>query len=137
VRNLVDANLSPRVAELLNAAGHDAVAVREVGLRDAPDDEILDHALAEDRVVISHDTDFGTLLAVRRLTKPSFILIRSADPLTADDVAHMLIDNLPTMAPDLDRSDHHLRPRPAAITTSPRHVAPGRRHIDPQHRRQL
>jgi predicted nuclease of predicted toxin-antitoxin system len=102
VRFLVDANLSPRVAELLNAAGHDALAVRDVGLKDAPDDEILDHARANDRVVISHDTDFGTLLAVRRLTKPSFILIRSADPLTADDVAQTLIDNLPTMAPDLD-----------------------------------
>ncbi len=86
MRFLVDANLSPHVAEFLNAAGHDAVAVRDVGLRDAPDDEILDHAHAEDRVVISHDTDFGTLLAARRLTKPSFILIRSADPLTADDV---------------------------------------------------
>jgi predicted nuclease of predicted toxin-antitoxin system len=64
VRFLVDANLSPRVAELLNAAGHDAIAVREVGLRDAPDNEILDHARADDRVVISHDTDFGSLLEV-------------------------------------------------------------------------
>jgi predicted nuclease of predicted toxin-antitoxin system len=77
VRFLVDANLSPRVAELLNAAGHDAVAVRDAGLKDAPDGEILDHAGADDRVVVSHDTDFGTLLAMRQLTKPSFILIRS------------------------------------------------------------
>ena len=62
--------------------------------------------------VISHDTDFGTLLAASRLTKLSFILIRSADPLTADDVAQMLIDNLPTMAPELqgERSS----PLPAA-----------------------
>jgi hypothetical protein len=42
---------------------------------------ILDRALNEDRTVVSHDTDFGTLLAIRRLSKPSFILIRSADPL--------------------------------------------------------
>ncbi len=73
MRFVVDANLSPRVAGLLTAVGHDAVAVRDVGLHDATDDEILDRALTDDRIIISHDTDFGTLLAVRRQTKPSII----------------------------------------------------------------
>lgn len=66
MRFVVDANLSPRVADLLTEAGHDAVAVRHLGLQDALDDEILDLALNDDRIIISHDTDFGTLLAVRR-----------------------------------------------------------------------
>ena len=101
MRFLVDANLSPDVARLLTAAGHDAVAVRDLGLRNAADDEILDRALIEDRVIVSHDTDFGTLLAVRRQTKPSFVLIRSADPLTAKQVAGLIVDNLHVMAADL------------------------------------
>lgn len=84
---LVDANLSPRVAELLRAADHDALAVREVGLQTASDDAILDHALQHDQVIISNDTDFGTLLAYHHLIKPSFILIRSSDPLTPDQQA--------------------------------------------------
>jgi uncharacterized protein (DUF433 family) len=42
-------------------------------------------------IVISHDTDFGTLLAMRRLTSPSFILIRSSDPVSADEVARLLL----------------------------------------------
>jgi predicted nuclease of predicted toxin-antitoxin system len=78
VRFLVDANMSPLVAELLRDAGHEAMAVRDVGLGDASDDELLDHAAAEDLVVVSHDTDFGTLLAFRRLSRPSFILVRQA-----------------------------------------------------------
>ncbi len=78
MRFLVDANMSPRVAVLLRVEGHDAIAVREIGLANASDDEIVDSAAAQDRIVISHDTDFGTLLAFRRLTKPSFILIRSS-----------------------------------------------------------
>jgi len=57
--------------------------------------------LLEDRVIVSHDTDFGTLLAVRRQTKPSFVLIRSADPLTAKQVAGLIVDNLHVMAADL------------------------------------
>ena len=101
MRFLVDANLSPQVARRLAAAGHDAVAVRELGLQDAPDDEILDRALIEDRVIVSHDTDFGTLLAVRRQSTPSLVLVRSADPLTADQVARVILDNLDVMAADL------------------------------------
>jgi predicted nuclease of predicted toxin-antitoxin system len=101
VRFLVDANVSPRVAALLAAAGHDAVAVRDVRLAAAADDDILAQAFDEDRVIISHDTDFGTLLAARRQVKPSFILVRSSDPLTADDVAGLLLANLDAVTDDL------------------------------------
>ena len=99
MRFLVDANLSPDVARLLTAAGHDAVAVRDLGLRNAADDEILDRALIEDRVIVSHDTDFGTLLAVRRQTKPSFVLVRSADPFTAKQVAGLSLTTLMSWSP--------------------------------------
>ncbi|MCP3974928.1 MAG: hypothetical protein GY720_10585 [bacterium] len=102
MRFLVDANVSPRLAELLCAEGHEAVVVRDVGLGDASDDEILDRAGADDRVVISHDTDFDTLLAFRRLSKPSFILIRSSDPLTPEEQAALLIANLDVIAEDLE-----------------------------------
>ena len=101
MRFLVDANVSPDVARLFGAAGHDAVAVRDLRLQDAPDDEILDRALLDDRVIISHDTDFGTLLAPRRQSKPSFLLVRSADPLTTTQIAALILDNLDVMASDL------------------------------------
>jgi predicted nuclease of predicted toxin-antitoxin system len=94
--------VSPRVALLLADAGHDAVAVRDVGLTAAPDDEILDWAFVDDRVIVSHDTDFGTLLAARRQVKPSFILVRSSDPLTADDVAGLILANLDSVSEELD-----------------------------------
>lgn len=101
MRFLVDANVSPRVAALLAAAGHDALSVRDVGLAAAPDDDILDWASTSHRVIISHDTDFGTLLAARRQVKPSFILVRSSDPLTADDVAGLILANLDSVTEDL------------------------------------
>lgn len=117
MRFLVDANLSPRVAQLLSAAGHDAVAVRDLGLQDAPDDEILDRAQLENRVLVPHDTDFGTLLAFRGQSKPSFVLVRSADPLTAEQVAEMITGNFDVMADDLSAgaiatfAQGHLRSR--------------------------
>ena len=102
MRFLIDANLSPRLASLLASEGHDAVAVRQVGLTDAPDDVIVDYAANDDRVVVSHDTDFGALLAFRGLTRPSFILFRSSDPITPDQQAALIISNLDTFADELE-----------------------------------
>lgn len=102
MRFLVDANLSPRLAALLKTGGHDAVAVRDLGMADASDEDVLERAASEGRVLISHDTDFGNLLAVRGLTRPSFILLRSSDPITPDEQAALIIANLDGVASELE-----------------------------------
>lgn len=101
MRFLVDANMSPRFAERLRAAGHDAIAVRDLGLADASDDDILERALEDNRVIISHDTDFGALLAFRRISAPSFLLIRSSDSLTPDEQADLLLANFAAISDEL------------------------------------
>jgi predicted nuclease of predicted toxin-antitoxin system len=76
VRFLVDVNLSPRLVDRLQALGHDAAHVAALGLLLDPDEMILDLARVEDRVVITADSDFGTILASTRVTKPSVLYLR-------------------------------------------------------------
>ena len=74
MRFLIDNALSPLLATLLARAGHEALHVREIELQRSDDVTIFDRAAAEDRIVVSADTDFGTLLATRSAQKPSVIL---------------------------------------------------------------
>ena len=97
MRFLVDNALSPAVAEDLNRAGHDAVHIRELGMQAASDEEIFDRAAEDDRVVVSADTDFGTLLAMRKQTSPSVILFRHGSQHRPADQAELLKHNLPQL----------------------------------------
>jgi predicted nuclease of predicted toxin-antitoxin system len=97
VNFLIDNALSPRVAIGLRTYGHDAVHVLDYGMHASTDDAIFERAGLESRVVVSADTDFGALLALRESTSPSVILLRGASLKRADDQVALILRALPSI----------------------------------------
>jgi predicted nuclease of predicted toxin-antitoxin system len=122
---LVDNALSPVLATLLHQSGHDVTHVRTIGLQRAADAIIFDRAAAEDRVVVSADTDFGTLLATRSAQKPSVIQFRGRGSRQPEALARAIVSNLPQLADALESgSIVTFEPSRVRVRALPINVAP-------------
>lgn len=72
---VADESCAAPVIRALREAGHDVIAIAEVS-RAATDDQVLDRALTEDRVLITEDSDFGELVYRRGRSSAGVILVR-------------------------------------------------------------
>jgi predicted nuclease of predicted toxin-antitoxin system len=72
-----------------------------MGIASAPDYEIMQRALNESRVVLTHDLDYGAMLAATQAAGPSVVQVRTQDVRT-QSLAPMLIPLLRNYENELD-----------------------------------
>ncbi len=75
MRWIIDAQLPPSLASLLQQRGHEAEHVETAGLRHAEDDAIWQRALARGAVILTKDEDFFIRASASR-TVPAIVWLR-------------------------------------------------------------
>ena len=76
---LIDMNLSPDWVEALSAEGIDAVHWSKLGSSSASDKELMAWAKSNGHIVLTHDLDFGAILAATNAEAPSVVQLRFQD----------------------------------------------------------
>lgn len=100
----IDAQISPAIALWLRMRFDlDAVAVRDLGLRDAEDEEIFGAAKEAGVVVMTKDSDFVDLL--QRLGPPPQVVWLRCGNTTNARLKQLLSQALPAVLPMLDAGE--------------------------------
>ena len=94
LRFLVDMNLPSKAVTNLQQQGWDVLRVSQVLPMNAADSEILEFARQQNRIIVTQDLDFSSLLALGGYEKPSLITFRLSVP-DAETITRRLLDILP------------------------------------------
>lgn len=76
MRFLLNMNIPREVGRRLAAGGHECRHAGDIGLARSSDPAILETAQASDEVILTHDLDYGHLLAFSGQAAPSVIILR-------------------------------------------------------------
>ena len=98
---LIDMNMSPNLVTILENNEFEAIHWLNVGATNAPDKEITAWAAKNNYVILTHDLDFGTILAISQASAPSVIQIRTQNILSSDFQA-LLINVLRQFTKELE-----------------------------------
>jgi predicted nuclease of predicted toxin-antitoxin system len=94
--------LARRVADELSADGHDVIDLGQQGLGRLTDEEIFAKAMAERRIIVTADLDFGAILARTGSAAISVTVLRITNP-RADRVVALVRRVLADAVADLIR----------------------------------
>ena len=100
MRFLADAGISPKTVDFLRALGHQADHIRTLGMQRASDREIVVRAQTDESIVVTFDLDFGEILALGVLDRPSVVILRLQDE-RAQSVNRRLAEVLQDRQPEL------------------------------------
>jgi predicted nuclease of predicted toxin-antitoxin system len=90
MRFLMDASLPRSATGLLRQMGHDAIDVRDIGMRSATDDVIAAHARRNQQVLVTRDLDFADIRNYPPTDYPGIVVLRLPDDTTATQVVRLL-----------------------------------------------
>jgi len=87
VKFLLDMGMARSTVRFLRRQGHDTVHLRDQGLQELSDQDIMVKVRKEERIILTHDLDFVRIIALSQQRLPSVITLRLGD-MRPDSVNH-------------------------------------------------
>ena len=98
---LIDMNLSPDWVGVIASEGLDAIHWSAIGPATATDKEIMAWAKSNKHSVLTHDLDFGAILAATGADSPSVIQLRFQD-IAPEKAKHIVLNVLSRFRGELE-----------------------------------
>ena len=111
---LIDMNLSARWAKRFAEEGIEALHWTQIGLPDAPDEEIMAFAAEHGFIILTKDLDYGAMLAASGRGQPSVVQLRLRVLTPELPLFSRLVDILQASRSDLETG--------ALLTVDPKQV---------------
>ena len=102
IKIIIDMNLPPSLVSILENEGWEALHWSSIGDPGATDSEIMRYAKKGGYVVLTHDLDFGAILAATGWKTPSVIQIRTQD-VFPEAIGNMIIATIHQFSDDIKK----------------------------------
>ena len=102
IKIIVDMNLPPRWVTVLKNEGWDAVHWSSIGNPGANDTDIMRYAKNGGYAVLTHDLDFGAILAATGWNTPSVIQVRTQD-VFPQAIGHLVIATIKQFSEEIKK----------------------------------
>ncbi|SNB58246.1 DUF5615 family PIN-like protein [Thermoflexus hugenholtzii] len=102
MRFLLNMNMPRSLSKHLQDKGYSCRHAGDIGLSHAEDWQIIEEARRQEEIILTHDLDYGRLLAFTRQSSPSIIIFRTRRS-QPDQIFQKLIDILPQVEEYLRR----------------------------------
>lgn len=106
---LTDENIDEEIVNFLRVAGFDVISVFDLKLEGQPDTRVLSEATARNRVVVTHDTDFGQIVFTTHVPFIGIIYLKPGHLLasfTISSLKTIFAENAELIPPFIVIADH-------------------------------
>lgn len=90
IKFLTDENISPSLIKAIRRKGYDVKDIKELKRFGISDNDVLNIANKEDRIILTHDKDFANLLNFPLTSHRGVILLRFVDQSPNNVIKHFM-----------------------------------------------
>ena len=113
MRLFCDQNIPLETVSFLRALGHDVLSTRDVGMSHSDDATVLQHAIREDRILLTFNADFSDLRAFPAGSHSGIIRLRLPEQFA--DQLHPMLDRAMRQLANKDLSGTLVTIKPQSI----------------------